>query len=345
MTYDFDYLVFAGRFSPFTLAHKHVVEEAALRARKIVMLVGSCFQASTPRTPWNFEERALMIRLGLPEEIVRRLEILPLMDYDNDEEWVTRVRELVGVFAQPHDKIGLIGHAKDHTSFYLKLFPEWGSVDVQNFEDIDATQVRQAFFLDRKVDIPFVDPMVAKYLESWELSRHYLEARADAVATDDYRRRYGEGPFLTVDALCKHRGRILMIQRSRRPGLGLWALPGGFLNPRERMLDAAIRELHEETNLPVSVEDLKKTFHSSCVIDDPGRDPRAHIVTKVHVFELDDLVIRNAHLVTNIDTGEQEISVKAADDAAAVRWFKPCEITRLNTFAGHYHMIKRSGAI
>ena len=49
---------------------------------------------------------------------------------------------------------------------------------------------------------------------------------------------------LTEKKLC-----LLLIQRGGHPFLGSWALPGGFIRPNETAMDAARRELKEETGL------------------------------------------------------------------------------------------------
>ncbi|MBB6373620.1 mutator protein MutT [Pseudonocardia eucalypti] len=46
-------------------------------------------------------------------------------------------------------------------------------------------------------------------------------------------------------------GRLLLIRRAQEPGLGLWSLPGGRVEPGETDEQAVIREVHEETGLRV----------------------------------------------------------------------------------------------
>lgn len=50
--------------------------------------------------------------------------------------------------------------------------------------------------------------------------------------------------------------RILLDRRAYDPGKGLWALPGGYLEPYEQPVDALHREVAEETGLEVEVGEL-----------------------------------------------------------------------------------------
>lgn len=68
---------------------------------------------------------------------------------------------------------------------------------------------------------------------------------------------------------------LLLIERDNEPFRGRHALPGGFLRARENVLDAARRELREETGIDA------KSFHLEQlpVFGDPDRDPRGHVVS------------------------------------------------------------------
>lgn len=70
---------------------------------------------------------------------------------------------------------------------------------------------------------------------------------------------------------------ILLVQRKYAPFAGHWALPGGFVDPNEDLLPAALRELHEESGLaPVWATQLQ-TYGT------PGRDPRRHTISVAHL--------------------------------------------------------------
>ncbi|MEJ5338186.1 MAG: NUDIX domain-containing protein [Aquificaceae bacterium] len=107
-------------------------------------------------------------------------------------------------------------------------------------------------------------------------------------------------PYLAVDAILrlwegeKFMG-IVLIERLYPPH-GL-ALPGGFVEVGERVEEAVLREVKEETGLEASIKKLLGVY------SDPERDPRFHVVSLVFVCDAE---------------GEP----KAGDDAKKVRVYK-----------------------
>lgn len=87
------------------------------------------------------------------------------------------------------------------------------------------------------------------------------------------------GPSLTVDAILVIDKKILLVERGRKPFKGMFALPGGFVEYGERVEDAVVREMKEETGLDVRVKCILGVY------SEPDRDPRGH--TASVVFEVE----------------------------------------------------------
>jgi 8-oxo-dGTP diphosphatase len=110
-------------------------------------------------------------------------------------------------------------------------------------------------------------------------------------------------PMVTVDLfiirLYDGHLEILLIQRNKSPFKGKWALPGGFIDMDENLIDSAYRELLEETGIS------KVTLFPLMSAGDPGRDPRGRTITIIFTGIL--------------SPPFQEI--KGGDDARQARWF------------------------
>jgi 8-oxo-dGTP diphosphatase len=119
------------------------------------------------------------------------------------------------------------------------------------------------------------------------------------------------GVTVTVDVviftLRGERLHVLLVRRRRGPHAGMWAIPGGELQPGEALRDTALRTLEEQTGLvDVYLEQLY-TF------GDPDRDPRQRVITISYVAVVP---------ATDVVPG-------TADDADHVRWWSIDELPEL----------------
>lgn len=63
-------------------------------------------------------------------------------------------------------------------------------------------------------------------------------------------------PIPAVGVVCLRGDAVLLIRRGKPPKKGEWSLPGGRIEPGERAMDAALRELVEETGVTARITAL-----------------------------------------------------------------------------------------
>lgn len=116
-------------------------------------------------------------------------------------------------------------------------------------------------------------------------------------------------PKIGVSVSVWREGKVLLVERAKEPR-GIWAFPGGHVEPGENLEAAAARELHEETGLTVRLEGLLGLYE--VIRRDATGQPTVHYVIACYLGH----------------AGPEE--PVAASDAAAAEWADP---EKLSTYA------------
>lgn len=355
----YDLAVFVGRFQIFHAGHLSVIENALKNAERVLILVGSANRSRDTRNPFTATERMSVIWTALADLDVERVSLQPLDDYPYDKTaWMTAVQVAArSATTAVRPRVCLTGNVRDATSVYLSWFPEWdflGSKDTA----IEATNLRKAYFdggvnfeqrgwQDGGVDWEVVVPAATiEFLHKFRDKPEYTRLMGEKAKEDAYRERWGAGPFQTVDPVIVKGGYVLMVERGDAgEGGGMVALPGGFLNAGETLLDGCVREAVEETRIFVppsyhsphtepeqAEEAARQTLLSyqrggGVRFDDPNRDRRGHMITESFLFVLPD--------------GHGLPSIRGADDAKRAFWMPISEVRGDNTWADHAFIIDK----
>jgi bifunctional NMN adenylyltransferase/nudix hydrolase len=348
------FAVFMGRFQPLHLDHLEVMKEGLKIAEHLIILVGSSNQARSIKNPWTFDERATMIDEALAEEYELKDDlktgfrakgpwtILPLRDhFYNDDIWAMSVQKKVRDATKNcnESEIVLLGSWKDESSYYLKYFPQWKQHVSRPKGNLNATDIRNAIFSQQgtlycnhkglhRSTVNFLDKLMDFEPATFEpIAQEY-----DMIET--YKKAWKAAPypptFVTVDSVVICQGHVLVVKRQASPGKGLWAIPGGFLEQNELIVDGAIRELKEETGIKVPKPVLKSKIVDSHVFDYPGRSLRGRTIT--HAFSIR----------LNVDENGNLPMVSAGSDAEKCYWMDFSEIhdNEDKFFEDHYSIIQ-----
>lgn len=373
MEKKFDLLVMILRGRLVHSGHKAVIDTALAQAYNVLLLIGSSNRSrDTNGNEFVAEETHDMLRAIYPtiEEDGGRVSLRFIDDEMHDEQ---DLRWLMGVQRAVADekacinrwrgsesgtlRIGLIGFSKDQTSYYLKRFPQWSSVNVAGYRHagkiVSATDLRREFFYAEKFGSEAVNRIrsripenVARYLLDWAFDNHHIimQLRAQRQFLDDYKKEHQfvgkldkdgrpmgvsyQPSHTTVDAIVIQSGHVLLIRRKLNPGLGKWALPGGFVGEAEYTRDAVIRELKEETKIALSENVLRLAFRQKIVFSDPFRSERGRIVTHAYLFLLNDRI--------------ELPKVEGADDADKAVWVPLGELDPKTMHDDHYWIIMKA---
>ena len=138
-------------------------------------------------------------------------------------------------------------------------------------------------------------------------------------------RTYPQRPFLAVSAAIIRDGRVLIVRRARKPALNLYTLPGGAVEVGERLADAVVREVREETTL--DIEPVALAGHREAIMrDKDGRVERHFVILSFASRWLKGEPVLNHEL----------------DDAL---WIDPAELPRYRTTEGLAEIVAAAVAL
>ena len=343
MTKQYDTLVYIGRFQPFHNAHLATIMRALSMATNVVVIIGSANQPRDEDNPFTQDERREMILRSVATELMAGID-----EFDGRIQFVAVENNMysntswamdVVTQVEPHltgANVGIIGHNKDESSFYLSMFPQWENVDQPMVEQLDATTIRNLYFGPKRNNKFFqgvVPPSTIFFLEEFQDSPAYRDIVDSAAYITKYKKQFEHLPypisFNTGDCIMFKANHVLMIRRKAMPGRGLLAFPGGFLNANtdKSLLACAIRELFEETKIKLPEALIRGSIIEEKVFDGLKRSRRGRVITTAQIIVLP-------------EDGKGLPKVRGSDDAQEALWIPIHKITRLDCFEDHYDMLK-----
>lgn len=357
-----DLTVLIGRFSLLHKGHTELIERALRLSHQVVIVVGSAAQPRTTKNPFTAQERKNVIDTwyrNLVQEIpqIGDLKIVTTRDYRyNNTKWLSGVQAEVKRVAPAAKEIYLTGSDRDSSTFYLKMFPGWKLDLVEENRTVSkvlsATALRNLFFANefdgksitddnREMLLrAFIPTETRVFLEYFKCCPDYSVLMEEFELERKTRARLEElkkiypYPILVqcADAVVFQTGHVLLVKRRAAPGKGLWALPGGHLDPKEWLLDCAVRELYEETSLDVPELALRGSYKFDHRFEHPERSIRGRVLTQAFCFELTDYVV---------DGKIKLPKVKGGDDAETAKWFPISEVKEMSAelFDDHWDII------
>ena len=326
-----------GRFEPMHNQHIKLFEKAVSIADYSLVLLGGDHRPRTIKNPLTVVERqTILCDWAYDNDIGEGFGSMGVNDYVySDSAWVTEVQQKVtdtfkSLYGRTPKKgeICLVGCEKDSSSYYLKMFPQWDLIALPLGDTLDSTQIRQLLFEGKSLSYVAgaVPEQTLKFLSEFRNTSNFEQLVREYEFIQKYKLAWASAPydpvFVTTDAWVVQSGHVLLIQRKKEPGHGLWAAAGGFLGMKETLIQSMLRELREETKIKVPAAVLEGSIIDSHVFDSPNRSMRGRTITHSYLIKLKD---------------DKELAhVKAADDAMAVEWRAFGDITSSDMYEDHW---------
>ena len=319
--------IIIGSFQPFHNDHVDLVKEALKNNDRVTII--ALDEKCSVHSPWSPVEVWNMIALSLTDDIDRiDVSFVENLKYDDSTFYINLINEIKQV-KNPVLWTSEYGNIEYNLVLRTKI-PIYKYAIVSD-KAIKSSQIRKDFVSGEPELInDKVHPEVFNYLiqNRNDNAIKFIDLYNDHHFSESYKSTVSkyDPVYMTTDSVVtRSDGKVLLVTRGKNPGMNKLALPGGFLDKNERLENAAIRELIEETKINIPNYVLRKKIISNKVFDDPKRSLRDRVITNAFHFDLSDY--------------SNMITVEGADDAKKADWYDLRDLNGEVMFEDHYEIL------
>ena len=158
-----------GRFQPFHLGHKALIDKALINSKRVVVFIGSSNESRTKSNPFTTEERMTIISSCFDEKELKRILFIPLPDFTDNQDWLNHIKSSLVLIKQSPDLFTFVCADKDPSTaknnFLVSQLPCVDTYTMHPPYNLNARDIRLALEVGADLnEVEGILPPTIKYL-------------------------------------------------------------------------------------------------------------------------------------------------------------------------------------
>lgn len=282
----YDFSVYIGRFQPFHNGHLKSIKYALKFSKKLIIVLGGAYASPAIRGPWHFTQRMQMILQSLSAGERKKIYFVAIRDrLYHEEKWIQNVQGEVAKITQNAKKIAIVGHEKDSSSYYLRVFPHWAFLETGNYQGINATDIRNLLFLknDKKMIKNLVPEKVNTILAKYAKTNEFKALKKKFIFTERNKHKVQNEFVTNIIIYCNTY--ILLIKSKDILKQGLYSLPE-VMTLIPNFEEKVLTYMENEFKIDLHKNELYNNYIACDTFDYSERYPLGRQVSKTYFFKL-----------------------------------------------------------